>query len=236
MEKVILVGVFQKGRDPLDEQAALDELTRLAETAGGDVAETFTQRIERFHPRSLIGSGKVSEIAGSARAHRVRTVIFDEDLSPAQQLHLESEIGAKIVDRTRLILDIFARRARTKEGELQVELAQLSYMLPRLTGSWRAYSQQVGGIGTRGPGERQIEYERRHIQYRIGYLKRAIRRLERDRGLQRRRRRSIPMPAVAIIGYTNAGKSSLLNRLTGMDLDGARDGRPAPPSGRPAAG
>jgi GTP-binding protein HflX len=140
-------------------------------------------------------------------------VVFDENLTPAQQLSLEEAIGAKIVDRTRLILDIFAKRARTKEGELQVELAQLSYMLPRLTGSWRAFSQQVGGIGTRGPGESQIEYERRHIQHRIESLKEAIRRMEANRVVQRQRRESVPVPTVAILGYTNAGKSTLLNRL-----------------------
>ncbi|OGR59292.1 MAG: GTPase HflX [Elusimicrobia bacterium GWA2_69_24] len=212
---MILVGVFDKKKDPRLEAASLEELRRLAETAGAAIAGTLTQRLDRFHPGSLIGAGKVAEAAALARELGARTVIFDQDLSPAQQIHLEGEIGAKIVDRTRLILDIFAQRARTKEGELQVELAQLSYMLPRLTGSWRAFSQQVGGIGTRGPGERKLEYERRHIQRRLEHLKRAIARIEGERGIQRGRRQAVPVPATAIIGYTNAGKSTLLNRLIG---------------------
>lgn len=214
MEKAVLVGVLRKDGGEAGDLSSLEELKRLTETAGGRAVAVVTQRLERFHPRSLIGPGKVEEVARAARAHGARTVIFDENLTPAQQLSLEKSLGAKVVDRTRLILDIFAQRARTKEGELQVELAQLSYMLPRLTGSWRAFSQQVGGIGTRGPGERKIEYERRHIQRRIAHLKRAIARVVQDREVQSRRRRAIPVPAVAIIGYTNAGKSSLLNRLT----------------------
>ncbi|MFA5139761.1 MAG: GTPase HflX [Elusimicrobiota bacterium] len=212
-ERVVLVGVFKKGQASAQDEASLEELRRLTETAGGEVAQVLTQRLEKFHPGSLIGSGKIAEVAQAVRACRARTVVFDENLSPAQQVSLEEAIGAKIVDRTRLILDIFAKRARTKEGELQIELAQLSYMLPRLTGSWRAFSQQVGGIGTRGPGERQIEYERRHIQHRIESLKEAIRRMEANRVVQRQRRESVPMPTVAILGYTNAGKSTLLNRL-----------------------
>jgi GTP-binding protein HflX len=193
---------------------SLEELRRLTETAGGSVVASIAQRMERFNPKSLIGSGKIVEVRKLVETLGAQTVIFDEDLTPAQQIHLEKEIKAKIVDRTRLILDIFAQRARTKEGELQVELAQLSYMLPRLTGSWRAFSQQAGGIGTRGPGERKLEYERRHIQRRLSHLKLGIERMGRDRGVQRRRRSLIPVPSVAIIGYTNAGKSSLLNRLT----------------------
>jgi len=215
MERVILVGVREKGDSAKVQEYSLEELRRLTETAGGSVAGVLTQALERFNPRSLIGEGKVDEVAAAARAAGARTVVFDEELSPAQQIHLEETMKAKVVDRTRLILDIFARRARTKEGELQVELAQLSYMLPRLTGSWRSYSQQVGGIGTRGPGERQLEYERRHIQRRIEHLRRAIARMEGERALQRRRRESIPVPTVAILGYTNVGKSSLLNRLVG---------------------
>jgi len=217
-ERIVLVGVQLKGRSGGDK--SLEELRRLTDTAGGLVVHTLSQRLDKFHPGSLIGTGKIEEVAAAARAHRARTVVFDEELAPAQQVTLEEAIGAKVIDRTRLILDIFAKRAKTREGELQVELAQLSYMLPRLTGSWRAFSQQVGGIGTRGPGERQLEYERRHIQSRIEHLKRAIRSVEKNRGVQRRRRQSIPVPSVAIIGYTNAGKSSLLNRLTGMPASG----------------
>lgn len=199
---------------PASMPSSLEELRRLAESAGGVVMEVLRQRLERAHPGTLIGEGKMREAAEAVRRHGARTVIFDEELSPAQQKSLEEALGAKIIDRTRLILDIFARRARTKEGELQVELAQLSYMLPRLTGRWRAYSQQVGGIGTRGPGERQLEYERRHIGFRIGHLKRDIERMKRGRAVQRRRRALVPVPQVALIGYTNAGKSTMLNSLT----------------------
>ncbi|MBI5243920.1 MAG: GTPase HflX [Elusimicrobia bacterium] len=213
-ERAVLVGAYLKGADPRRSSAGIEELKRLSETAGAVVAQTMTQRVARFHAGSLLGRGKIQEVADAARRQRARTVIFDLDLSPAQQKCLEEELGAKIIDRTRLILDIFAKRARTKEGELQVELAQLSYMLPRLTGAWRGFSQQVGGIGTRGPGERKLEYERRHIQRRIQHLKGDIERIKRQRAVQRRRRLSVPVPAVAIIGYTNVGKSSLLNALT----------------------
>lgn len=214
LERVVLVGAYLKGEAPRRAKASLEELVRLTETAGGVVAETLTQRVERFHPGTLIGKGKIQEVAEAALRHRARTIIFDSDLSPAQQKQLEGELKTKIIDRTRLILDIFAQRARTREGELQVEHAQLSYMLPRLTGSWRGFSQQVGGIGTRGPGERKLEYERRHISRRIEHLKGEIGRVKRQRAVQRRRRLSIPVPSVAILGYTNVGKSSLLNCLT----------------------
>jgi GTP-binding protein HflX len=214
-ERVVLVGVFKKGRDRSADEVSLQELGRLVETAGGVVAGTLTQRLERFNPNSLIGPGKMDEVAALARNLGARTVVVDEDLSPAQQLTLEARLGAKVVDRTRLILDIFARRARTSEGELQIELAQLSYMMPRLTGSWRAFSQQVGGIGTRGPGERKMEYERRHMELRIDHIKAALDKARTAREVQRRRRETVPVPSVAIIGYTNAGKSSLLNHLVG---------------------
>ncbi len=196
---------------------SLSELRRLAETAGARVVAELSQRLERYQAGTLIGGGKVREIAETSRRRGARTVIFDAELAPAQQRNLERGIGAKIIDRTRLILDIFARRAQTSEGRLQVELAQLSYMLPRLTGSWRAFSQQVGGIGTRGPGERQLEYERRHIQYRIRHLRTDLEKIRRRRGIQRGRRVDIPLPVVAIIGYTNVGKSTLLNALTKND-------------------
>ena len=156
-ERVILVGAGLKSERALM-LSSLVELQGLAETAGAAVVGEFNQSLDRFHPGTLIGEGKIDEISRAAGALKARTVIFDVELAPAQQKNLERLIKAKIVDRTRLILDIFARRAKTSEGRLQVELAQLSYMLPRLTGAWRAFSQQVGGIGTRGPGERKLEY------------------------------------------------------------------------------
>jgi len=212
-EKVILVGVGLKREAPAM-AASLSELHRLTETAGGEVAGVISQSVTRYHPGTLIGEGKVAELAAAVRSRAATAVIFDREISPAQQKTLEAALRAKIIDRTRLILDIFAKRARTSEGRLQVELAQLSYMLPRLTGAWRGFSQQIGGIGTRGPGERQLEYERRHIQYRIRHLRTGLERIRAARTLRRERRQAIPVPQVAIIGYTNVGKSTLLNTLT----------------------
>jgi GTP-binding protein HflX len=212
-EKVILVGVGLKTETAVM-AASLSELHRLVETAGGRVVGEYSQTLLRYHPGTLIGAGKIAEIADGVRARRAETVIFDRETSPAQQKSLESAIRAKIIDRTRLILDIFAQRARTSEGRLQVELAQLSYMLPRLTGAWRGFSQQVGGIGTRGPGERKLEYERRHISYRILHLRRQLEAVRSARLLRRQRRLTVPVPQAALIGYTNVGKSTLLNAFT----------------------
>ncbi|MBI5623234.1 MAG: GTPase HflX [Elusimicrobia bacterium] len=212
-ERVLLVGVGLKSEGRAVDDS-LAELQGLAETAGAVVAGKLRQSVARYHPGTLIGSGKVREVAVAAKNCRARTVIFDAELSPAQQKTLEKETDSKIIDRTRLILDIFAKRAKTSEGRLQVELAQLSYMLPRLTGAWRSFSQQVGGIGTRGPGERKLEYERRHIQSRILHLQKDLERIASRRQVQRERRLSVPVPLIAIVGYTNVGKSTLLNALT----------------------
>jgi GTP-binding protein HflX len=220
-EPVVLVGVGRKGRHE-EMESSLAELRRLADTAGADVVAEYSQALERFVPGTLVGAGKAEEVARGAVVHGAKTVIFDMELSPAQQKNLERLIKAKIIDRTRLILDIFAQRARTNEGRLQVELAQLSYMLPRLTGSWRSFSQQVGGIGTRGPGERKLEYERRHIQRRIEHLERDLAKVKGGRDLRRQRRQSVPVPQVALIGYTNVGKSTLLNTLTARSIKGHR--------------
>jgi len=221
-ERAVLVGVGPKSQSSLI-KSSLAELRRLADTAGATVAGETTQALSRFKAATLVGEGKVDEIAGLCAGLRAGTVIFDLELSPGQQKNLERSLPKiKIVDRTRLILDIFARRARTSEGRLQVELAQLSYMLPRLTGSWREFSQQVGGIGTRGPGERKLEYERRHIQYRIKHLGRELERVRGARRLRRERRAAVPVPQVALVGYTNVGKSTILNALTGS-LDAYAD-------------
>lgn len=208
MEKVLLVG------EPVP---SLEELKRLTETAGGRVEDAVTHKADRIHPATYIGKGKAEEIRDAARRLKIQAVIFDHDLTPAQQRNLENILSVKVLDRTRLILDIFAQRARTKEGELQVELAQLTYLLPRLTGRGITLSQQVGGIGTRGPGERKLEYQRRKIRDRIARLQKEIANIRRERQVQRKKRLSIPAPTFAIIGYTNAGKSSLLNLLAEKD-------------------
>jgi GTP-binding protein HflX len=222
-ERALLVGVGPKTQTDLI-RSSLEELKRLVDTAGATVVGEATQALARFHPGTLIGTGKISEIAGMCAGLRAGTVIFDLELSPGQQKNLEKLLPKrKIVDRTRLILDIFAQRARTREGTLQVELAQLSYMLPRLTGAWREFSQQAGGIGTRGPGERKLEYERRHIQLRITHLQRDLERVRAARRLRRERRSAVPVPQVALVGYTNVGKSTLLNQLVGEDATYADD-------------
>ncbi len=172
------------------------------------------QAIRRQNPTTFIGSGKVEEIRSLARAHVADVVVFDDALSPAQQRNLERAIGVKIVDRQQLILDIFARRARTNEGKLQVELAQLQYLLPRLTRHWTHLSRLGGGVGTRGPGESQLEVDRRRARERIIHLRRRLRTVEQTRRLHRRERHAVPFPCVALVGYTNSGKSTLMNALT----------------------
>lgn len=212
MENVILAGVTLK-TTPYD-TSSLEELKRLAHTAGGTVVHTFQIRVQAFNSATLIGSGKMEEIAETVRLTNAQTVIFDDEISPAQQKNLEEIIPAKVIDRTRLILDIFAQRARTQEGKLQVELAQLKYLLPRLGGQGTALMQQKGGIGLRGPGETKLEYDKRRLRLRISKLEKEIEQVKKERGLRRERRTQIPLPQIAIVGYTNAGKSTLLNVLT----------------------
>ncbi len=192
----------------------LEELEKLAQSAGAKVVGKFTQRLKRVSPATLIGEGKVEEIRENLAEIKPDLVIFDEDLSPAQQRNLESALQLRVIDRSQLILDIFAQRARSNEGKLQVELAQLEYLLPRLTRHWTHLSRLGGGIGTRGPGETQLEVDRRRVRERIGTLKRRLTTVERTRTLQRRERLEVPYATIALVGYTNSGKSMLMNHLT----------------------
>ncbi len=212
MERVILVSVRLKSETFNEE--SLEELRRLTHTAGAEVANTFRVRVSAFQAAALIGRGKIEEIAQEVRLTKAQAVIFDDEISPAQQKNLEKVIPAKIIDRTRLILDIFAQRARTQEGKLQVELAQLKYLLPRLGGQGTTLMQQKGGIGLRGPGETKLEYDKRRLRLRISKLEKEIEQVKKERSLRRQRRGQIPLPQIAIVGYTNAGKSTLLNALT----------------------
>ncbi len=193
---------------------ALGEFRELVTSAGAAIVGEVMQRRPKPDPATLIGRGKVEELAAVAAASQATTILFDHDLSPTQLRNLEDALPCAVVDRTQLILDIFARHARTREGQLQVELAQLEYMLPRLAGRGKAMSQLGGGIGTRGPGETQLETDRRRIQRRLVLLRRELEGVRKVRALQRHRRESVPVPTVALVGYTNAGKSTLFNLLT----------------------
>ncbi len=198
----------------LDFEASLAEFEELARSAGAQVAATLVQRRARPDAATLVGQGKLEEIAGVAASSGADVVLFDHDLTPSQLRNLEEKLPCRVIDRTQLILDIFARHARTREGQLQVELAQLEYQLPRLAGRGKAMSQLGGGIGTRGPGETQLETDRRKINLRIDHVKRQLESVRRIRGQQRQRREAVPVPVVALVGYTNAGKSTLFNALT----------------------
>jgi len=211
----VVVGVEVPSSDhtvPLE--YSMEELERLAETAGAQVVGRYTQHLKSVTPATLIGRGKVDEISNDLGALDADLVIVDEDLTPAQQRNLETAFKIRVIDRSQLILDIFAQRARSNEGKLQVELAQLDYLLPRLTRQWTHLSRLGGGIGTRGPGETQLEVDRRRIRERINHLKRRLKTVERTRTLQRKERDEVPFATVALVGYTNAGKSTLMNTLT----------------------
>jgi len=195
-------------------EESLDELRALATSAGAQIAGEFTQRRDRPDPATLIGKGKLEEIAGAAASVSADVILFDHDLSPSQQRNIERVVNTRVIDRTQLILDIFARHARTREGQLQVELAQLEYMLPRLAGRGVEMSQLGGGIGTRGPGETQLETDRRKIFRRVRHVRQQIENVRRIRAQQRQRREAVPVATVALVGYTNAGKSTLFNALT----------------------
>jgi GTP-binding protein HflX len=197
-----------------DAEESLAELRTLAESAGASVAGQILQRRDRPDPATLIGTGKLEEIAGAAASVNADVLLFDHDLSPSQQRNIERIVQRRVIDRTQLILDIFARHARTREGQLQVELAQLHYMLPSLAGHGIEMSQLGGGIGTRGPGETQLETDRRKIARRVRHVEQQIENVRRIRAQQRQRRESAPIATVALVGYTNAGKSTLFNALT----------------------
>ena len=199
-------------------QESLAELRTLALSAGAEIAGQFLQHRDKPDPATLIGKGKLEEIKGAAASVAADLIVFDHDLSPSQQRNIEREVHARVIDRTQLILDIFARHARTREGQLQVELAQLEYLLPRLAGRGVEMSQLGGGIGTRGPGETQLETDRRKIYRRIRHVKSQLENVRRIRAQQRQRRESVPVATVALVGYTNAGKSTLFNALTQADV------------------
>ena len=199
-------------------EESLDELRTLAASAGAQIAGEFMQHRNRPDAATLIGKGKLEEIAGAAASVAADLILFDHDLTPSQQRNIERVVNTRVLDRTQLILDIFARHARTREGQLQVELAQLDYLLPRLTGRGIEMSQLGGGIGTRGPGETQLETDRRRIYRRVRHVKEQLEEVRRTRAQQRQRRESVPVATVALVGYTNAGKSTLFNALTGADV------------------
>ncbi|MFW6357805.1 MAG: GTPase HflX [Chroococcales cyanobacterium] len=217
-DRVLVVGVQTEKMSNREFEDGLAELARLVDTAGGEVLQFIQQKRSRPHPQTVVGAGKVQEIALSAQTLGVNLVAFDRDLSPAQVRNLEKQIGVRVVDRTEVILDIFAQRAQSRAGKLQVELAQLEYMLPRLTGRGQEMSRLGGGIGTRGPGETKLETERRAIQRRIARLQREVDQLQAHRSRLRQQRQKQEVPTVAIVGYTNAGKSTLINALTNAEI------------------
>jgi GTPase len=217
-DRVLVIGLQTSDMSTQRFDDSITELGRLVETAGGEVLKTITQKRPRPHPQTVMGEGKVQEIALNAQTIGANLIVFNRDLSPIQVRNLETQIGIRVVDRTEVILDIFAQRAQSGAGKLQVELAQLEYMLPRLTGRGQAMSRLGGGIGTRGPGETKLETERRAIQKRISRLQREVNDLQAHRSRLRQKRQHEEVPSIAIVGYTNAGKSTLLNTLTNAEV------------------
>ena len=217
-EKVILFAAQKKNLNEAEAWESLDELEELVATAGASVAIKILQRVESINPGHYIGSGKVQEIKELLEIHEATGVVCDDELSPVQMRNLTEMLGTKVMDRTMVILDIFAQRARSREGKIQVEMAQLRYQYSRLTGFGQMLSRQGGGIGTRGPGEKKLESDKRHIRTRMELLQKEIEEVEKHRGLIRARREKNKLPVVAIVGYTNAGKSTLLNVLSGSDV------------------
>ena len=217
-ERALLIGLEKEGVSKWDLRDSMDELRELASSAGAKVVDTITQKLSKPTAPYYIGKGKAEGLKTSIQDGQVTSLIFDDELSPAQGRNLENLLSRKVLDRTQLILDIFAQRARSREGRLQIELAQLQYLLPRLTRMWNHLSRQTGGIGTRGPGETQLEVDRRRVQERIARLERELESVRKTRAVQRQGRKRHQWPVAAVVGYTNAGKSTLLNLLTGADL------------------
>ncbi|MEG0851899.1 MAG: GTPase HflX [Flavobacterium sp.] len=210
-EKAVLVGIITQNQSEEKLLEYLDELEFLTQTAGGEVVKTFTQKMDKPNPKTFVGTGKLEEIELYIKEHKIDTLIFDDELTPAQQKNLARQLDCKVLDRTNLILDIFAQRAQTSYARTQVELAQFQYLLPRLTGMWTHLERQRGGIGMRGPGETEIETDRRIVRDRIALLKEKIRTIDRQMAVQRSNRGA--MVRVALVGYTNVGKSTLMNAL-----------------------
>ena len=215
-EKAVLIGVINSAQNESTVKDYLNELTFLTETAGGVVSKTFIQKVDSPNPKTFIGSGKIIEIQNYCKHNNIGSVIFDDELSPTQQLNLEKILKAKIIDRTGLILDIFAQRATTSYAKNQVELAQYQYLMPRLKGLWTHLERQKGGIGMRGPGETEIETDRRIVRDRISLLKKKLSNIDKQMSVQRGNRGSLVR--VALVGYTNVGKSTLMNLITKSDV------------------
>lgn len=222
-ERTIIVGIYHRREERRRAEETLAELEELVRSAGGEVVGKVLHRRLRYDPAYLVGKGKIVEIAAMAEELNADLVVFDESLSPAQHRNIERIVETKVLDRTQLILDIFAQRAMTREGKLQVELAQLTYLLPRLIGRGREMSRLGGGIGTRGPGEKKLEYDRRRINERIKRIKREIADVRKRREVQRKHRKKENIPTVALVGYTSTGKTTLFNLLTGADKKISRE-------------
>jgi GTP-binding protein HflX len=216
LERAILVGIIYPGQDESEVEDFLGELSFLTETAGAEPLKKFVQKLDGPNPRTFVGSGKIAEISGFIQDNNVDIAIFDDELSPSQLRNIEEALGCRILDRTNLILDIFARRARTSHARTQVELAQYQYLLPRLTGMWTHLERQRGGIGLRGPGETEIETDRRIIREKISLLKTQLKKIDTQMATQRKSRGK--MVRVALVGYTNVGKSTIMNILSKSDV------------------
>lgn len=215
-EKIVLVGLITAQQSEDKSKEYLDELAFLAYTAGGEVVKRFVQKLDTPNPKTFIGTGKMEEVSDYIKEHKIGTVIFDDELSPAQQKNVSKILDCKVLDRTNLILDIFAQRAQTSYARTQVELAQCQYLLPRLSGMWTHLERQKGGIGMRGPGETEIETDRRIVRERISLLKKKLETIDRQMSVQRGNRGSLVR--VALVGYTNVGKSTLMNVISKADV------------------